>query len=158
MLKVTVKREEDAFKNTLNNLTKLNDSEVEVGHFEDSGLHYSGMSYVELLEYWARGVEMRGTAGRVIQDVRKQFIFNFLMSGQAQNHPKIMSAVATWFNGADKRDLTDYLLHELGDALVDEYKATFNVYQGPFMDGTTTPLYETGDLKNKTTYKTKRGT
>ena len=155
MISVKVKRGK-TYGKVVRNLRTLNGSKVDVGHFGDSGVHYSGLTYVELLRMWARGIESKGVGGRIIQDVRKQFIFKFLMSGEAKRHPQIMAAVARWFNGADQANLVDYLLNALGHALVDEYRDMFNVKQGPFMDGTDTPLFETGDLQEATKYKIKK--
>lgn len=140
----------------LKNIQKLNKQVLEVGHFSDQGLHYSGMTYPELLAYWARGITVSGVGGRVIQDPKSQFIFQYLSTHDFSKNVRIKAALDKWY-----RNLTNNpnpsLLDNVGLVLQEEYKDVFGIFKGPYMAGTDTPMLETGDLQDNVTYRKSRG-
>ena len=134
----------------------LNNQYVKVGHFAEQGLHYSGLSYPQLLAFWFIGVEQSGTMGRLRQDVRGQFTFNYFLSRQIARDPKMKLALKNWAKKAMSGDRTASLLDDIGEILRREYSLTFNVKEGPHMMGTDTPLFETGELAGTSAYKTSK--
>lgn len=154
MLKSKLIRKGKQFKNLQKSIKKLNNQSVTVGHFAESGTHYSGMTYPQLLAFWFIGVEQDGQMGRLRQDVRGQFNFNYFISKQILLDSTFKLALMKWAARADKGDNTALLLDDVGEALRREYSLTFNVREGPHMNGTATPLFETGELAATSAYKT----
>lgn len=140
----------------LRSVKALNNQKVEVGHFRSQGMHYSGMTYPELLLFWFVGVEEPGIAGRIRQDVRSQFVFQYFNSNRVNHDPLIKAAIGDWSKNAMIRSNPTKFLDTVGKILRDEYETTFNVRQGPFMNGTVTPLFETGELAGTTAYRTSK--
>lgn len=132
----------------LKNSKAMNKEWVQVGHWTEQGVHYSGMTYVELLEYWAAG------DGGVVQDVRSQFIFDQINNKDLERNSKLIDALTQWVRQTTSRNPNNALIESLGQTIREEYVNTFNDRQSPYMNGTETPLFETGDLANATGYKT----
>ena len=140
----------------LRSVKALNNQKVEVGHFKSQGVHYSGMTYPELLLFWFVGVESEGASGRIRQDVRSQFVFEYFNGNRINQDPLIKTAINDWSKNAMVKGNPTKFLDTVGKILRDEYKTTFNVRQGPFMNGTVTPLFETGELAEATAYRTSK--
>lgn len=155
-MQVTIKKRGKSLEKLIKNVKRLNGQSVQVGHFQEQGIHYSGMSYPELLQYWFVGVEVQGFAGRLRQDVRSQFIHDYFNSDKISKDPRITEAINDWKREALHRDNAKTMLDKVGRVLMTEYQQKFNVKQGPHMNGTATPLYETGELASSTAYKTSK--
>jgi hypothetical protein len=144
------------FEKLRQSIKALDNQTVKVGHFNEQGLHYSGMTYPQLLAFWFIGVEQSGSMGRLRQDVRGQFSFNYFISRQVARDPKMKLALKKWAVKATSGDNTASLLDDVGEVLRREYSLTFNVNEGPHMLGTETPLFETGELAGTSAYKTSK--
>ena len=157
-MSITVKAREVG--NTTEKLRKglrdLSTSKVSVGHYESQGMHSSGMSFVDLLNLWSQGVifESEDRGGYVVrQDVRKQFIMDYVKTNKLSRDKKVDAAILKWGQTLDKQTATADLLDSIGEVLRSEYKDKFNNVASPFMDATSTPLFETGELASATAYK-----
>lgn len=135
----------DAIKN-------LGKQSVQVGHFSEQPKHYSGMSYPELLEFWKIGVPTE--SGVLRQDVRSQFVFDYFTNRAVEKEVRYVSALGNWYSNATTKGATNTLLNSIGKLLQLRYRSEFNVWQGPHMRGTETPLFETGELAENTVFKT----
>ena len=154
--KIERKKGSKDLERLLKSVKDLHREKVEVGHFQSQGLHYSGMTYPELLQFWAIGVAKEGTGGRIRQDVRAQFSFKFMNTKRVAKDPVLKAALSKWAKNADKGIPTASLLDEVGNRLRQEYRTFFNVIASPHMKGTATPLFETGELAESTAYRTSK--
>lgn len=155
-MKITIKKKGKQLEKLLKNLQDLNNSSVEIGHFQSQGTHYSGMTYPELLQFWARGIEAEGVSGRLIQDARAQWVTEDFLTHEVSRNLKIKTALDKWYRNLDKSNPASDLLDEVGVTLREEYKDVFGIFKGPYMAGTETPMLMTGDLKEHTAYKTSK--
>lgn len=156
MLNGKIVRKGKKFDKLKRSIKNLNKEFVQVGHFGEQGVHYSGMTYPQLLAFWFIGVEQDGSMGRLRQDVRGQFTFDYFLRKQIARDPKMKAALNKWADRALSGDNTATLLDDVGEILRREYALTFNVKQGPHMLGTETPLFETGELAGTSAYKTSK--
>jgi len=144
------------FEKLLKAIRDLNKETIEVGHFAEQGNHYSKMSYPKLLEFWAFGAP--SGLGFVKQDVRKQFVHDYFMSRAIEKEPMYVASLKTWSKTTSNTNSTSLLLTQVGGLLKKRYMSEFDKRQGPFMMGTVTPLFETGDLMRKTKFRTSKQT
>ena len=156
MLKSKLIKKGKGFEKLRKTIKALNNQHVKVGHFSEQGIHYSGMTYPQLLAFWFIGVEQDSLMGRLRQDVRGQFTFNYFISKQIAIDKSMKLALKKWAVRSDAGDSTAGLLDDVGKALRQEYSLTFNVREGPHMMGTATPLFETGELAGTSAYKTSK--
>lgn len=156
MLNASMVRKGKMFDKLRRSVKNLNKQNITVGHFAEQGLHYSGMTYPQLLAFWFTGVSQEGSKSKLRQDARGQFIFNYLLSRGIATDLKMKLAMKKWAARAISGDNTATLLDDIGKILRQEYSLTFNVKEGPHMLGTETPLFETGDLQGATAYKTSK--
>ena len=153
---IKVKEVGNGTEKYLKELKELRDSKVSVGHFASQGMHSSGMTFVELLNLWSQGVvfEAEDRGGYIVrQDVRKQFIQDYVQTNKINKDKRVEAALQAWVINADKSDATRVLLDAIGKILREEYKSKFNTRASPYMDATITPLFETGELASVTAYK-----
>lgn len=130
-------------------LKSLDSKEIQVGHFADQGTHSgSNLTYPELLALYAFGV------------VEGQPIRNPLLAFDRQEidtkniNSKLAPAMKLWAKTSTQSTSDEKLLNDLGTIISEDYKEVFGV-TGPLMppDADGTPMFETGELKDKTTYK-----
>lgn len=136
----------------LERLLKANKEHVEIGHFEESGMHYSGFTFPELMKLHHKGYE--GVAARPVLE----HLF--------QNHLKILShldVMRAMKRYADSRmtekDLTS-MLQAVGRAMADEEVDIFGSSmlasnrQGTInIKGEDAPLVHTQELVQEVSYK-----
>lgn len=136
----------------LQSLKNLKKQYISVGHFAEQGQHYSGMSYPDLMNLWARGgPDLKNPRVKAPRELLRTTI-------QAlKDNPNLEIAFKEWIAQADKADTSEKLLDSFGKYLSDYYRDIFGKV-GPFMapDRNGTPLLETGDLKSKVGYKTSK--
>lgn len=139
----------------LRNLQSLNNSSVEIGHFTEQGLHSSGLTYPHLLAVWDFGV-VEGQEG-VQRRPLLNFSFEQVQSGELTNSPEFKQAMNEWARNALNTNADEELLDDVGKLARDKYKEVFGKI-GRFMppDSTGTPMFETGELKSATAYRTSK--
>lgn len=150
-MSVKLKREKGGITDRLlKNLQKLDKESVEVGHFASQGTHSSGMTYPELLALWDYGV-VEGHEGTVRSPLLA-YDFDLRAGGDKS---AMNQSVKQWSRNAEKPSANLQLLSGIGDAGRQSYKDKFGIV-GLFMppDSTGTPMFETGELKQSTAYKT----
>lgn len=136
----------------LKSLNKLSNNNLQVGHFEKSGIHYSNFSYPELLKIWAFG----GPTGKVVKNPLAQYAFGQLMNKKFLKNPHVKKVYQKWSKNLLNENSAKDFLKEMGEVLRQEYSDVFGqagVFM-PIVGENTTPLVETGELKSKTAYKT----
>jgi hypothetical protein len=152
MLKAKIKKKQNGkIQKLLNNLNKLSNNNLKVGHFQKSGLHYSGFTYPELLKIWAFG----GPTGSVVKNPKIQYSFSKLYSKKVLKLPEVRVAYKNWSKNLLNNNSSTKFFDEIGEAVAKDYSKTFGS-PGPFMPivgENTTPLVETGELKSKISYK-----
>jgi len=142
---------------TVNNFLKgfkqLSNKEVQVGHFDDQGLHSSGLTYVGLLKIWAAGLA-NGNEGN-IQDPLAQFAFQDIMSGKFIKSAAFKKIIKNWYKGLDEAGAAERMTETVGILGEKKYKEIFNTVASPYMSNPAnpTPMYETGELQSKVTHK-----
>jgi hypothetical protein len=140
----------------LENSRRLNKANIEVGHFQESGIHEpSGMPYVKLLEMWAAGVVNEYGDGQelLVQDIRRQVKFDQFDNAQFSRNRELKKALDRYASQLFQGKVADEVAEGIAKILAREYKMAFGV-QGEHMDATDTPLYDTGELADATSYKT----
>lgn len=152
MAVVKVTRKGNSTAKLLKALRDLDNSSVEIGHFEQQGLHSdSGMTYPEL---------MAGHHFGIFDDQPPK---SPLMAFTQLELPKIRNTVDwkaifnKWSKNVLKANSSDELLNDVGRLLREDYKAIFGIV-GPYMppDATGTPMYETGELLAAAAYRTSK--
>lgn len=135
--------EGDGFLDEIKKIESLSEKLVEMGWFEDQGEHPTAdMSFVELAKYHATG-----GGGRVIE---RDVLGKAFAMYPFYNDKKATKALSDFLN--DPNDV-DNLLDTIGEHYVGKIKALFgSVHLQPTVNNPD-PLIDTGELKNKTTYR-----
>lgn len=156
-MKITLQTDKKKSKTEqkLENLLKLHDEYVEVGHFKDSGMHYSGMTYPELMILHHYGVPEKNIPPRPVLDILRA---NF---HKPLSHPEVKKAFEKLSSTmCTKNDLITFL-ESVGEAIRDEEVDIFGssrltsnsrAVAASKPDGNT-PLVDTQDLVKETSYK-----
>ena len=150
-MKISIKKGSNRLDNMIAELMKADKQWVKVGHFQEQGMHYSGYSYVELLRRWHNADQyFKGSKPKRILVVTA-----FALRGL--NLPSVSQVRDKWFADRD----TKKMLERLGVIMRDIEMSLFGKINGtdmPKVPGEKdTPLLETEDLKEHTTYKTSLG-
>ena len=142
-MQVKVKKVSKRIDNRLKKAIEADKQWVEIGHFAEQGKHYSGRTYPELLAYWHR----HPVFPKMILVATSLALKNFKIKG-------LRVARDEWIQHLN----TDKMLNKLG-MIIKEVELSFFGKVGPYMspDADRTPLVETHDLEDKTTYKTSTG-
>lgn len=152
MLRAKIKsKQKGKTQKLLKNLSELSKQNLQVGHFEESGVHYSKFTYPQLLKIWAFG----GPSGKTVKNPLAQFAFLQIMNGKFLRNPRVKKVYKKWIKTLVTESNTNSFLSELGEVLRDEYSEIFGQAGAfmPIVGDNLTPLLETGDLKSKTAYK-----
>jgi hypothetical protein len=137
----------------LKRLLKADNEFVSIGHFDESGMHYSGFTFPELMKLHHRGVDGHFPARPVLEHL-------FHSHRKILNHPGVMKAMKRY---ADSRmteaDLTR-MLRTVGQILAYEETEIFgsnllakNSAGTIRIKGEDAPLVATEELVNETSYK-----
>lgn len=137
----------------LERLLKANKEHVSIGHFEESGIHYSGFTFPELMKLHHKGYE-----GVPARPVLEHLFQNHL---KILNHPDVMRAMKLYADSRmTEKDLTR-MLQAVGRAMADEEvdifgssmlasnRASTRANKG----GDDTPLVHTQELVEEVSYK-----
>ncbi len=139
----------------LENLLKLRGEKVEVGHFPESGLHYSGMTFPELMKLHATGVPSRNIPSRDVLEIL------FSNHYDLTKHPDIKKQLSRLIHNAENPRVVVEFLDEVGRILLEEEVDIFGSNQlapnkawvaDSKPDGNT-PLVDTQELVSETSYK-----
>ena len=136
----------------LERLLKANKEHVEIGHFEESGMHYSGFTFPELMKLHHKGYE--GVAARPVLEHLFQNHLKIL------NHPDVMRALKRYADSRmTEKDLTR-MLQAVGRAMADEEVDIFgssmlasNRQSTINIKGEDAPLVHTQELVQEVSYK-----
>lgn len=136
----------------LERLLKANKEHVEIGHFEESGMHYSGFTFPELMKLHHKGYE--GVAARPVLEHLFQNHLKIL------NHPDVMRAMKRYADSRmTEKDLIR-MLQAVGRALADEEVDIFgsnslarNSTSTINIKGEDAPLVHTQELVQEVSYK-----
>ncbi len=137
----------------LERLLKANKEHVAVGHFEESGVHYSGFTYPELMKLHHNGNDH--FPPRPVLEILFQ---NHL---QILSHPDVARAMKVYADSKMlEKDLTK-MLRAVGKALAIEETEIFGTSQLTVnkksteqqKGGRNTPLIDTGELVDEVSYK-----
>lgn len=154
MAKTRIKKTGSQSDKLIKELRNLDAQTVSFGHYESQGLHYSKLTYPALLSVWAVGgpQAITGVGTGVVRNPRAAA--NVRMREWLRD-AELRKAFMRWMGTKPSATTTRKLLNDFGAFLRDNYKEIFGRV-GPFMppDSTGTPMFEIGDLKNKTAYKT----
>lgn len=134
------------FEEVMRKIAAVDGENVEVGHFAESGNHYSGFTYPQLMEIHHFG--LLGHVSRPVLDVLFHKYFNM-------NNPKVVAAIRDWGNEPPTPASLSKMLNMLGEVLVEAEKGIFGdpVALGPVTTNPT-PLDLKGKLKEHTSYRT----
>lgn len=136
----------------LERLLKANKEHVEIGHFEESGMHYSGFTFPELMKLHHKGYD--GVAARPVLEHLFQNHLKIL------NHPDVMRAMKRYADSRmTEKDLTR-MLQAVGRAMADEEVDIFgssmlasNRQSTINIKGEDAPLVHTQELVQEVSYK-----
>jgi hypothetical protein len=93
MLRAKIKsKQKGKTQKLLKNLSELSKQNLQVGHFEESGVHYSKFTYPQLLKIWAFG----GPSGKTIKNPLAQFAFLQIMNGKFLRNPRVKKVYKKW--------------------------------------------------------------
>lgn len=132
------------------NLQNLNNQKIEFGHFDSSGVHTSGELITDILKQYAFGL-MTGQPARDIKGAALVKNAMFLNDPRVKRIKKMLSGELGSIPSVPD------ILDELGEAFVDIYKGMFGkvgILMPPDKDGT--PLLETGEIRDATSYRTSK--
>jgi hypothetical protein len=145
--KVKVLKNKDSdFEKSIQKIIDVHNENVEVGHFEEQGVHYSGMTYPELLALHHRGIEGVFPPKQIIT-----LLYFKLLS---LDTPEVDEIKNQWLKNKDCKKLLENLGRYISKVEYDLFGRVSFPYMPP--DATKTPLFETGDLRSKTAYKTSK--
>ncbi len=146
-MKIKVSKSSNRVDAMFASMMKAHGKELSVGHFSDQGTHYSGYSYPDLLAFWDRGISGDGK----INGPKRVLLATAITLNNLRIAP-ITRLKERWFATQD----SSKFLNDLGK-LIQEIEVSIFGEVGPLMspDRNNTPLYETGDLASKTTYRIK---
>ena len=147
--------------NTLDKLAKqihtINGESVEVGHYETQGLHPSGFTYPELMAIHHTGNPEDNLPARPVLSILAFRMF----SPNRVKDPVIRRAITKWLKGPIAPSSNINMLNSIGRELVRKEKAIFgsgvlvkNAPRTISIKGSNSPLIDTGDLRDHTSYKT----
>ena len=136
----------------LERLLKANKEHVEIGHFEESGMHYSGFTFPELMKLHHKGYE--GVAARPVLEHLFQNHLKIL------NHPDVMRAMKRYADSRmTEKDLIR-MLQAVGRAMAEEEVDIFgssmlssNRQSTINIKGEDAPLVHTQELVQEVSYK-----
>lgn len=136
----------------LERLLKANTEHVDIGHFEESGQHYSGFTFPELMKLHHKGYE--GVPARPVLEYLFHNHLNIL------DHPDVLRAMKRYTDSKmTEKDLTT-MLKAVGRAMAMEEVDIFgsnalvrNSRSTIRIKGEDAPLVHTQDLVNETSYK-----
>lgn len=145
-MKVRVKKGSDSFGKFVKQLGQIDKQKVQVGHFGSQGFHYSGYTYVELLQKYHFGLIPGQPAKRILAALYfKMFDLNTT---------EIKSIRRKFLRGElpARQTLREMAIHIARE----EYSLFGKVGQDMPAEGDSkrTPLYETGELRDKTAFRT----
>lgn len=136
-------------------LKSLDGQSVKVGHFAESGEHYSGLSYPDLMAVHH--------FGRVVTPRKIVSLFNIRMKKILTNN-NFTVAMKAWAKSNLTKEDSNKLLEAFGSELVNQEKALFgkpdmfmpptNSKKAVGVSGPTAPLVDRGDLRAATSYAT----
>lgn len=136
----------------LKSLSELNKETFEVGHFQEQGMHYSGKTFPELMEFHASGGDEVTTVP--VRDPRAVFQFRFAGS---KRRPVKETFGNNWLTGSSQQIKQD-MLELLAKLMKSDYKSIFGDESlmrptKPKANGSTAPLVDSGELKDNVAYK-----
>jgi hypothetical protein len=134
------------FQEVMKNITVVHGENVEVGHFAESGTHYSGYSYPQLME-----IHHFGSLGHVSRPVLNVLFHKYFN----MDSPKVRAAINDWGNEPPTPSSLNRMLNMLGEVLMEAEKDIFGnpAEIGP-VTSNPTPLVLTHDLVDNTSYRT----
>lgn len=153
MITAKIVKKKGNLEKILKNLNSLSKNNVQVGHFEDSGIHTgSDLTHTELLKLWSVGLTNSG----VIKNPLAAFAFTQLQNKKFLKNPKIQKVFKKFSKNLLQGSASETFLMEIGLVLREEYSELFGkagLFM-PIVGDNTTPLLDTGELKSKSAYKT----
>lgn len=145
------------FQKLVQQLHKINNESVEVGHFKSQGKHSSGFTYAELMSIHHNGGNPSGRAPLPPRPVLDLLFFR----NQNLTDPAFKTAFKAWGSRTLGERSNAILLEDIGLVLREKEKAVFgSTALAPNAvppKRRNTPLVDTGDLKSKVAYKTSIG-
>lgn len=156
-LKVKVKKVGNKFEQLSRGIKDLNNESVQVGHFDEQGKHYSGLTYPELMAVHnnpvAHGLDW---PPRPVLDILAH-------KNRKLDSPQIKRILKKYSRLEPSEINNAMLLDEIGQFLREEEKKIFgsgelapNSPVTVAQKGSNNPLIDTGDLRNKTAYRTSK--
>lgn len=135
-------------------LKSLANDEVQVGHFQEQGLHYSGFSYPELMAFHHTGGDPNNGSPVI---PRKLLDILWARHRNLEKNPQIKAAFTRWRKRPLSEESNKKLLDEIGRVIAKLEKAMFgDPLALPTNGSNLSPLVDTGDLRDHTAYKTSR--
>lgn len=151
-----VKKTGSQFQKLVQQVKKLHNDSVEVGHFKSSGLHYSGFTYAELMAIHHNGGNPNGSVPLPPRPVLDILFFK----NQRLTDPKFKAAFKAWGKRKSSDASDAMLLEDIGKILRDKEKQIFGssdlIPNKVPPKSKNSPLIERGDLVSKVAYKTSR--
>ena len=137
----------------LKRLLKADNEHVSVGHFEESGMHYSGFTFPELMKLHHRGVDGHFPARPVLEHL-------FNANRKILSQPDVARAMKIYADSRmTEKDLVR-MLRAVGKALAEEEVDIFGsnklIKNSPGtirIKGEDAPLVATEELVSETSYK-----
>jgi hypothetical protein len=152
MLTVKLKKKGKKLDMIRASIKKLDNQKVEVGYFSSQGKHYSGYSYPALAQALSLGVFPNGLVRTPMPFLERIGDRAFLSMGRSI---KVKRAFRTWGRKLDKKGNPLVLLNAIGEYFILQSKDVFgNPSYFPESPNNKTPVFETGQLKRKLTYRT----
>ena len=130
----------------ITNIRKLDGEKVEIGYFEEQGLHSSGLSYSTLMAIHEFGTD----------EIPKRPVFQITAFGKPpQKDARVKSAIRNWSKGLLNKDNSKQLLDTIGktyqEALVGLFGSTSELTPNAdltiSLKGRDEPLVDTGELR-----------
>jgi len=131
----------------------LGGSKVEVGHFKEQGLHYSGLTYPELMYIHHTGSNS-GSGGPL---VRRPVLDKVFLNNKNLNDSRIKAAVTRWKKRPPSEMSTNKLLKEIAQRIAKLEKDVIGNPKELTVTANPTPLRDTGDLKDNVAYRINSG-
>jgi hypothetical protein len=154
-LKVKLVKKGSQFKKLIQQIHRLNNESVEIGHFKSQGEHESGFTYPELMALHHRGNPETPLPPRPVLA-----ILFFRFRKLKTKAPAIDRAFKAWGKRKSGDSSDKILLNDIGEFFREEEKKIFgsstlapNAVPPKAFNN---PLIDTGDLKSKVAYKTSK--
>jgi hypothetical protein len=162
-IEVKLKKVGNSFEKLLQPILNLERENVEVGHFQEQGQHYSGFTYPELMALHHYGHEAKNGAG---EKPPRPLLDHVFFSNYRLNDPAFRSAFNAWSRRMPSEASNSKLLDDIGKIIATKEKNMFgkspplapmagNIMKEEQQEGND-PLIDTGSLRDAVSFKTSK--